>query len=146
MALAVASTVVLIRVLSDHNDLHTEAGYVAVGWLVVEDLFTVIALVVIPALVGAAEGTNLAGALTLTAIQVLALVAVTALAGKRLIPRLLDYVAGTRSRELFTLEVLVLAHVATGSAHRDGSNRRPVRPGACAGLTASWWCDVGRPL
>ena len=41
MALAVASTVVLIRVLADNNDLHTQAGHIAVGWLVVEDLFTV---------------------------------------------------------------------------------------------------------
>ena len=41
MALSVASTVVLIRVLADNNDLHTPAGHIAVGWLVVEDLFTV---------------------------------------------------------------------------------------------------------
>jgi CPA2 family monovalent cation:H+ antiporter-2 len=50
MALAVASTVVLIRVLADHNQLHTQAGHIAVGWLVVEDLFTVVALVLLPAL------------------------------------------------------------------------------------------------
>ena len=52
MALAVASTVVLVRVLADNNDLHTQAGHIAVGWLVVEDLFTVIALVLLPALFG----------------------------------------------------------------------------------------------
>ena len=52
MALAVASTVVLIRVLSDNNDLHTQAGHIAVGWLVVEDLFTVVVLVLLPALFG----------------------------------------------------------------------------------------------
>ena len=50
MALAVASTVVLIRVLADHRDLHTPTGHVAVGWLVVEDLFTVVALVLLPVL------------------------------------------------------------------------------------------------
>ncbi len=50
MALAVASTVVLVRVLADNNDLHTQAGHIAVGWLVVEDLFTVLALVLLPAL------------------------------------------------------------------------------------------------
>ena len=50
MALAVASTVVLVRVLADNNDLHTQAGHIAVGWLVVEDLFTVVALVLLPAL------------------------------------------------------------------------------------------------
>ena len=53
MALSVASTVVLIRVLADNNDLHTPAGHIAVGWLVVEDLFTVVALVLLPALFGA---------------------------------------------------------------------------------------------
>jgi CPA2 family monovalent cation:H+ antiporter-2 len=118
MALAVASTVVLVRVLADNNDLHTQAGHVAVGWLVVEDLFTVVALVVIPALVGTTTGDlGLAGALGLTVVKVMALVAITAVAGTRIIPRLLDYVAGTRSRELFVLAVLVLAlGIAVASA------------------------------
>ena len=53
MALSVASTVVLVRVLTDNNDLHTPAGHIAVGWLVVEDLFTVVVLVLLPALFGA---------------------------------------------------------------------------------------------
>src|SRR5262245_13021660 len=52
LALSVASTVVLIRVLSDNRQLHTSAGHIAVGWLVVEDLFTVIVLVLLPALAG----------------------------------------------------------------------------------------------
>ena len=51
IALAVASTVVVVRVLSDHNALHTPAGHIAVGWLVVEDIFTVLAIVLLPALV-----------------------------------------------------------------------------------------------
>src|SRR5918912_4342163 len=52
MAVSVASTVVLIRVLADHNDLHTPTGHIAVGWLVVQDLFTVVVLVLLPALFG----------------------------------------------------------------------------------------------
>ena len=69
MALAVASTVVLIRVLADHNDLHTQAGHIAVGWLVVEDLFTVVALVLLPALFGTAtSAVPLWMALVLTAV------------------------------------------------------------------------------
>ncbi len=52
MAVSVASTVVLVRVLADHNDLHTPTGHIAVGWLVVEDLFTVVVLVLLPALFG----------------------------------------------------------------------------------------------
>ncbi len=60
MALAVASTVVLVRVLADNNHLHTPAGHIAVGWLVVEDLFTVVALVLLPALVGESSGVGAA--------------------------------------------------------------------------------------
>ena len=118
LALAVASTVVLVRILSDNNELHTQAGHVAVGWLVVEDLFTVVALVVVPVLVGTTTGgSSLLGALALTVVKVVALVAFTVLVGKRIIPRLLDYVAGTRSRELFILSVLVLAlGIAVASA------------------------------
>lgn len=52
LAISVASTVVLVRVLADNNDLHTPTGHIAVGWLVVEDLFTVVVLVVLPALFG----------------------------------------------------------------------------------------------
>jgi CPA2 family monovalent cation:H+ antiporter-2 len=118
MALAVASTVVLVRVLSDNNDLHTQAGHIAVGWLVVEDLFTVVALVLLPALFApATTDAPIWAALGLTAVKVTALVAFTALVGTRVIPRVLDYVADTRSRELFTLTVLVIAlGIAVGSS------------------------------
>lgn len=117
MALAVASTVVLVRVLSDNNDLHTEAGHIAVGWLVVEDLFTVVALILLPALFGPASATPLWQTLALTGLKVSALVVFAALIGTRVIPRVLDHVADTRSRELFTLTVLVLAlGIAVGSA------------------------------
>ncbi|MFO0877448.1 MAG: cation:proton antiporter [Gemmataceae bacterium] len=129
MAIAVASTVVLIRVLSDNNDLHTPAGHVAVGWLVVEDLFTVVMLVVLPALFGgdaepdlftagvlapfggaeACAGGGLALALVLTAVKIALLVALVFLAGGRLLPWILQRVAETRSRELFTLAVLAIA-------------------------------------
>jgi CPA2 family monovalent cation:H+ antiporter-2 len=118
MALAVASTVVLVRVLADNNDLHTQAGHIAVGWLVVEDLFTVVALVLLPALFGTATTERpLWLALGITAAKVTALVGFTAIVGARVIPRILDYVANTRSRELFTLTVLVIAlGIAVGSS------------------------------
>jgi CPA2 family monovalent cation:H+ antiporter-2 len=118
MALAVASTVVLVRVLVDNNDLHTQAGHIAVGWLVVEDLFTVVALVLLPALFGSTTTDRpLWLALGITTIKVTALVAFTAIVGTRVIPRVLDYVAETRSRELFTLTVLVIAlGIAVGSS------------------------------
>jgi monovalent cation:H+ antiporter-2, CPA2 family len=118
MALAVASTVVLVRILADNRDLHTPTGHIAVGWLVVEDLFTVVALVVLPAFFGQqSSGSSLGIALSVTALKVGALVAFTVVVGNRAIPRLLDHVAATRSRELFTLAVLVLAlGIAVGSA------------------------------
>jgi CPA2 family monovalent cation:H+ antiporter-2 len=118
MALSVASTVVLVRVLADNNDLHTQAGHIAVGWLVVEDLFTVLALVLLPALFGSSgPQTSLWTALAWTAVKVSGLVAFTAFVGTRLIPRILDYIERTRSRELFTLTVLVIAlGIAVGSS------------------------------
>ena len=111
LALSVASTVVLIRVLADNRDLHTPTGHIAVGWLVVEDLFTVIVLVVLPALFGgSASGESvLAFSIAVTAIKVVGLVAFTAIVGTRVIPWLLDRIAETRSRELFTLAVLAIA-------------------------------------
>jgi CPA2 family monovalent cation:H+ antiporter-2 len=118
MALAVASTVVLIRVLADHRDLHTPTGHIAVGWLVVEDLFTVIALVLLPVLFAdSAAESSVAWALGLTALKVAALVGFTIVVGTRVIPWVLDHIADTGSRELFTLTVLTLAlGIAVGSA------------------------------
>ena len=118
MALSVASTVVLVRVLADNNDLHTPSGHIAVGWLVVEDLFTVIALVLLPAFFDPANAdVPLWRSLGTTAIKVTVLVAFTAVVGTRVIPRILDHIADTRSRELFTLTVLVIAlGIAVGSA------------------------------
>jgi CPA2 family monovalent cation:H+ antiporter-2 len=118
MALSVASTVVLVRVLADNNDLHTQSGHIAVGWLVVEDIFTVFALVLLPALFGNGVGeSSLLGAIGATTLKVTALIAFAAIVGSRVIPRVLDYVADTRSRELFTLTVLVIAlGIAVGSS------------------------------
>jgi CPA2 family monovalent cation:H+ antiporter-2 len=117
MALAVASTVVLVRVLADHRDLHTTTGHIAVGWLVVEDLFTVVALVLLPALFGNTTGLSLPYALGLTALKVAGLLVFATVVGTRAIPRVLDHVAATHSRELFTLTILVLAlGIAVGTA------------------------------
>jgi CPA2 family monovalent cation:H+ antiporter-2 len=118
IALAVASTVVVVRVLSDYNALHTPAGHIAVGWLVVEDVFTVIAIVLLPAVFGQADaGRPIWIAIAVTALEVSALVAFAAVVGTRVIPKVLDQVAKTQSRELFTLTVLVIAlGIAVGSA------------------------------
>src|SRR5688500_19100894 len=121
LALSVASTVVVIRVLSDHNVLHTTAGHITVGWLVVEDLFTVLALVLLPEMFGGDQRQPIWIIVATTAVKVVALAAFTAIVGARLIPRLLDRVAMTKSRELFTLTVLVIAlGIAVGSARVFG--------------------------
>ncbi len=124
LAISVASTVVLTRVLSDHGELHTATGHVAVGWLVVEDLFTVLALVILPALFGpdAREG-SVVVTVGIAVAKLLALGAFTFLVGDRVIPKLLGYVARTRSRELFTLSILVVAlGIAVGSAQLFGAS------------------------
>jgi CPA2 family monovalent cation:H+ antiporter-2 len=116
VSLSVASTVVLVRVLADNRDLHTQTGHIAVGWLVVEDLFTVLALVLLPPLVGQSDE-PLGTALALTGLKVVALLVFAVVIGNRVIPWILDHVAHTRSRELFTLTVLVIAlGLAVGSA------------------------------
>ncbi len=122
LALAVASTVVLVRVLADRGVLHTSAGHIAVGWLVVEDLLTVIALVILPGLFsGVPTVGGIAFNIVLTLAKVGGLIGVAAVIGTRVIPRLLDRVAATRSRELFTLTVLVVAlGLAVGSARVFG--------------------------
>jgi monovalent cation:H+ antiporter-2, CPA2 family len=117
LALSVASTVVLIRVLSDSRSLHTPAGHIAVGWLVVEDLFTVIVLVLMPVLATEFDPRRVAVDLGLTALKVSGLVAFAAIVGKRVIPLVLTRISATGSRELFTLTVLVVAlGIAVGSA------------------------------
>ncbi len=125
LAISVASTVVLLRVLTDNNDLHTPSGHIAVGWMVIEDLFTVLVLVLLPVVFGAdyAGSGNVPLALALAVLKLGALVAFTLVAGGRLIPWLLSRVAATHSRELFTLTVLVLAlGIAVGSAKLFGAS------------------------
>jgi CPA2 family monovalent cation:H+ antiporter-2 len=119
LAISVASTVVLLRVLADNNDLHTPSGHIAVGWLVVEDLFTVLVLVLLPVAVSSTAGagqdgqkgqaTEMAFALAWSLARISLLVITVFYAGGRLIPWVLAQVARTNSRELFTLAVLVLA-------------------------------------
>jgi CPA2 family monovalent cation:H+ antiporter-2 len=122
LAISVASTVVLMRVLSDNGDLHTPSGHIAVGWLVVEDLFTVLVLVLLPALFApGVAGAGVLVAVLIATVKVAAMVGLTFLAGTRLVPWVLDQAAATRSRELFTLTVLVVAlGIAVGSAKLFG--------------------------
>ncbi|WP_434478756.1 cation:proton antiporter domain-containing protein [Gemmatimonas sp.] len=126
LSLSVASTVVVLRVLEDRNLLDSVDGRIAVGWLVVEDLFVVIALVLLPAVLeavggsasgGASHGIALAQVVAMTVIKVAAFILLMAAVGRRAVPWLLTHVARTGSRELFTLAVLAVAvGVAVGAA------------------------------
>ena len=129
MAMAVASTVVLMRVLMDADMLHSPEGHVAVGWLLVEDVFTVVVLVLIPVLGNgtrpAADGGG-ASAWVSVAIALLKLgvmVAIMLVVGSRVVPWVLVRVARLRSRELFTLTVLVFSiAIATGAYQLFGAS------------------------
>ena len=109
IALSVASTVVLIRVLSDYRQLHTSAGHIAVGWLVVEDLFTGLVLVIMPSVFGPAAGGSAVFAIVTALAKVAALTVLTIVIGGRALPLLLAHVSRMQSRELFTLAVLAIA-------------------------------------
>lgn len=124
MAISVASTVVLTRVLADNKALHTTTGHVALGWLVVEDLFTILLLVLLPAVVGGTESAeNVWHILGITTLKLAALVVFALVVGQRIIPTLLAYVARTGTRDLFTLAVLVMAlGVAVAAASFFGAS------------------------
>ena len=126
LCLSVASTVVLLRALEARGQLESANGSIAVGWLVVEDLVMVLVLVLLPPLAGllqpeAASATAPSGSLLatvgLTLAKVAAFVILMLVVGRRVFPRVLWWVAGTGSRELFTLCVVAVAvGVAYGSA------------------------------
>ena len=123
LALSVASTVVVMKALEERRLLETRRGKIAVGWLIVEDLAMVLALVLLPAAAGSlgeSESGGSAGvlaAIAWTLLKVAAFVAMMLVVGPRVIPKMLERVAATGSRELFTLCVLAIAlGVAFGAA------------------------------
>jgi CPA2 family monovalent cation:H+ antiporter-2 len=116
IALSVASTVVLLRLLQERRLLDTERGRITVGWLIVQDLGMVIVLVLLPALAGVLKGTGdapdagqLLQAIALTLGKVAAFIVIMLVVGRKVIPLILHYVAHTGSRELFRLAVLSIA-------------------------------------
>ncbi len=128
LCLSVASTVVLLKALESKGLLKSVNGQIAVGWLVVEDLVMVLVLVLLPAMAGllAEAGASSTAELPkgdvwqtigLTLAKVSAFIALMLVVGKRLLPKLLWFVARTGSRELFTLAVVSAAvGVAFGAA------------------------------
>src|SRR5690606_32519897 len=125
MAISVASTVVLTRVLADNRALHTPIGHIAIGWLIVEDLFTILVLVLLPAFFSGdgVGGGSVWAAFGMAIVKLTALIGFALLAGQKIIPWFLGYVARTGTRDLFTLAVLALAlGIAVGSAKFFGAS------------------------
>jgi CPA2 family monovalent cation:H+ antiporter-2 len=117
---------VLLRALEDYRLIQTHEGHIAVGWLIVEDIAMVVALVVVPVLSGLLAGSSSASsptvgglfvAIAVTLAKIGMFVALMLIVGRRVIPWSLDKVSETASRELFTLAVWAIAlGVAFGSA------------------------------
>ncbi|MCW0198663.1 YbaL family putative K(+) efflux transporter [Sphingopyxis sp.] len=125
LALSVASTVVLLRALQARDMVETEKGRIAVGWLIVEDLAMVLALVLLPAMFGArgdeagagANGAGLLQSAGIVLVKVVGFVAFMLVVARRILPAVLHWVAHSGSRELFRLAVLAIAlGVAFGAA------------------------------
>jgi CPA2 family monovalent cation:H+ antiporter-2 len=140
LALSVASTVVLLKALQERRLVESERGKIAVGWLIVEDLAMVLALVLIPAAASVSGGDHaihdsvavalseamnvdlgLIGVIVVTLLKVAAFVGFMLIVGRRVIPWILHRIAHTGSRELFRLGVLAIAlGVAFGAAKLFG--------------------------
>ncbi len=124
LALSVASTVVLLRALESGRMLESDRGRIAIGWLIVEDLAMVLALVLVPALAGS-TGDDANGGLGMALVAIMAkvggFVALMLIVDRRVLPWVLERVADTGSRELFTLCVLACAMgIAFGAAELFG--------------------------
>ncbi|WP_197341992.1 cation:proton antiporter [Ralstonia solanacearum] len=117
LALSVASTVVLLKALEDRGIENSREGHIAVGWLIVEDLVMVVALVLLPPLAGVLGGTGstavgwweVTQVLAVTLGKVVAFAALMLVVGRRVIPWMLERIVRTGSRELFRLGVLATA-------------------------------------
>lgn len=109
IAISVASTVVLTRVLADNKNLYTPIGHLAMGWLIVEDLFTILVLVVFPVFVNLHSFSQIGETLIITIFKMAVLAVSVLILGRKIIPFLLGYVAESGARDLFTLAIMVFA-------------------------------------
>ena len=117
LAMSIASTVVLLRAITDRGELDTSQGRIAIGWLIVEDLVTIVILVLLPTIAPLIGGTaetqtdslGTLGNIALGLGKAALFVVVMIVAGTRLVPRLLTLVSNEGSKELFTLAVLAIA-------------------------------------
>lgn len=119
MAISVASTVVMALVLNERHDIHSPIGHIAFGWTVVEDILTVLILLLLPIVFSpvASSAASSMKVLGITGVKIAGLIVSMLVLGRWVIPWTLGHIEKTRSKELFTLAVLVLAiGIAIGSA------------------------------
>ena len=118
LCISVSSTVVLTRVLDDNKILHTPSGHTAIGWLVMEDIFAILLLVLLPLIVtnnassathGGVDFMGILSTVGLVILKIAALITIMVLLGRHLLPKVLSLVSKSSSSDLFTLSVLVLA-------------------------------------
>lgn len=120
LSISVASTVVLIRGLMDHGLLNTPHGQAAIGWLVFEDLATILILILLPGFAGTKGGVDWIQ-LGLTLLKAAAFILILLFVGKKLIPWVLMKTARSGSRELFILAILAISlGTAIGAAEIFG--------------------------
>lgn len=128
VAIGVASTVVLVRVLSDNNMLNTPQGHVTIGWLIVEDLLTVVALIMLPIVVEFMEKDSfsffsVAYSVAIIMLKLAILGGLVFTVGRKFVTFVLSAVARTRSHELFTITLLALTFsVALGASYFFGTS------------------------
>lgn len=128
LAIGVASTVVLVRQLSDHHLLQTPQGHISVGWLIVEDIITVIILVLVPVLAASLKGESpsfltIASLIAFALVKFLVMVCLIFTLGLKIVSFIFSKVVNTRSHELFTLTILAITFViATGSSLLFGTS------------------------
>lgn len=126
VAICVSSTVVIVRVLADQNLLHTKQGHIVIGWTIIEDLVSVLGLILLPALIysSSSEANPVAMvsySILLVLLKVLALGLIVYFIGEKLIEKSLKIIARTRSHELFTLAILSSVFlIAVGSSYFFG--------------------------
>lgn len=128
LSVGVASTVVMVRILTDFKMVNTPQGHIAIGWTIVEDMMTIVALLILPALASSFRGEHISiasigGAIGIAFLKCILLFAIMLYAGSRVVSYIFHHVARTRSQELFTLTVISLIFViATGSAYLFGTS------------------------
>jgi CPA2 family monovalent cation:H+ antiporter-2 len=124
LAICVSSTVVIIRVLTDQNLLRTQQGHIVVGWTIVEDLISVLGLVLLPVLIQSSKSNfflNLSSSIGIALFKMALLAIFVYFIGKKLLEKILTCIARTRSHELFTLAVLASVFlIAVGSSYMFG--------------------------